>query len=123
MKLKIVIATAAVLGVFCFTSTSCDKKTDCIANINCIDSLGLPMSGATVQLFANVKTATGGTVTADLRANGLTDNSGRVSFTFKLPAIYDVRCSKKGAGNYLMTGASIIKLEEGKGVDKTVTVR
>ncbi len=124
MKLKIVIVSIVLLGAFCFTNTSCEKKTDCIANIICLDSLGLTMGGAQVQLFANVKTPNNGTITADLRANGLSDNSGRCSFTFKLPAIYDVRVSKKDAASgYLMTGASIIKLEEGKGVDKTLTVR
>jgi len=123
MKLKIAITTIALLGVICFTNTSCDKKTDCIGKVICVDSLGGLMSGANVQLFADVKTATGGTVTADLRANGVTDASGQVSFTFKLPAIYDVRCSKPGAGGYLMTGASIIKLEIGQETDKTVVVR
>lgn len=118
MKAKFTI-TPLFLIVFLFiTGTSCDKKTDCIARITCLDSLGMPMPNAAVKLFANVKTPQGGTVTADLKADGITDDGGFVSFTFKLPAIYDIRATKGS-----LTGISIIKLEEGKVTEKTVVVR
>lgn len=118
MKLKLILSGVAAFGFLYMTNTSCAKKTDCIANVYCNDSLGMPVNGADVRLFANVKTPQGGTVTADLKANGLTDADGKVSFTFKLPAIYDIRASVA-----TRTAASIIKLEEGKSVDKVVTIR
>ncbi len=122
MKLRGFFIAVAALGVGFLFITSCKKNTDCVANIVCNDSTGVGMTGATVYLFANVKTPVGGTVTADIRATGVTDGSGRVSFTFKLPAIYDVKAVKT-AGTKTLQGISIIKLEEGKGVEKTVVVR
>lgn len=118
MKLRLFLSVTAAVGILYLTNTGCAKKTDCIANVYVNDSVGLPVNGADVRLFANVKTPQGGTVTADLKANGLTDEAGKVSFTFKLPAIYDIR-----AAVGTRTAASIIKLEEGKAVDKTVVVR
>ena len=118
MKLKLIISAIGAFGLLFLTNTSCQKKTDCIGVVNCIDTLGAPKGGVDVRLFANVKTTTGGTVTADLKANAVTGADGSVSFTFKLPAIYDIKIT---SGSY--TTASIIKLEEGKTVDKTVTVR
>jgi hypothetical protein len=118
MKLKLILSGIVAFGILYLTNTGCAKKTDCIANIFVNDSTGVPVNGADVRLFANVKTPQGGTVTADLKANGLTDGTGKVSFTFKLPAIYDVR-----AAVATRTAASIIKLEEGQAVDKTVTIR
>ena len=122
MKLRGIFIAIATLCIGFLFITSCKKNTDCIANIVCHDSTGVGMSGATVYLYANVKTPNSGTITADLRATGITDGTGRVSFTFKLPAIYDVK-ALKGVGTASMQGISIIKLEEGKAVEKIVVVR
>ncbi len=122
MKLRGIFIAIAVLGIGFLFITSCKKNTDCVANIICHDSTGVGLGGATVYLFANVKTPNSGTITADLRATGVTDESGRVSFTFKLPAIYDIK-ALKGTGTSSVQGISIIKLEEGKGVEKVVVVR
>lgn len=100
------------------TNNSCEKKTDCVASVICKDAAGVPVRKAQVELLALCKDKDGGTFTANLRASGLTDDNGKVTFTFKLPAIYDIKVSK---GN--LTGVGIIKLEEGKGVDKAVTVQ
>ncbi len=122
MKLRGIFVAVAILAVGFLFITSCKKNTDCVANIVCNDSTGVGMSGATVYLYANVKTPVGGTITADIRATGVTDGGGRVSFTFKLPAIYDVKALRT-VGSASMVGISIIKLEEGKAVEKTVVVR
>lgn len=122
MKLRGIFIALAVFGVGFLMITSCKKKTDCVANIVCNDSTGVGVSGAQVFLFANVKTPQQGTVTADIRATGITDGSGRVSFTFKLPAIFNVTASK-AVGSATLDGAQIIKLEEGKTVEKIVVIR
>lgn len=122
MKLKGILIGFAIVGIGFLFNTSCKKNTDCVANIQCLDSTSAPMSDANVFIYANVKTTTGGTVTADLKASAITDASGRVSFTFKLPAIYDIKATKT-VGTTTMTGISIIKLEEGKTVEKVFTVR
>lgn len=122
MKLRGIFIAIAVVGIGFLFTISCKKNTDCVANVVCNDSTGTGISGATVYLYANVKTPNQGTITADLRATGVTDEGGRVSFTFKLPAIYDVKALKViSAKTY--SALSIIKLEEGKGVEKVVTLR
>jgi hypothetical protein len=122
MKPLVIIFAGFLLSCLFFTNTSCRKKTDCVALIHCVDSAGGNWSGANVQLYAIVKTANGGTVVADIKANGDTDGDGKAKFTFKLPAIYDIKATfKSGLKTYVGTG--IIKLEEGETVEKGVTLR
>lgn len=122
MKPLLIIFAGFLLSCLFFTNTSCKKNTDCVASIQCVDSAGAGWSGANVQLYATVKTANGGTVVADLKANADADGDGKVKFTFKLPAIYDIKATfKKGSRTYIGTG--IIKLEEGQRTEKTVTLR
>lgn len=117
MKFRFLIVLG-FLALLVLPNVSCDKKTDCTARIICKDSLDQVMPNAVVKLFANVKTATGGTVTADLKAEGITDAGGQIQFIFKLPAIYDIK-----ATNGKLVGIGIIKLEEGKLTEKNVIVR
>lgn len=123
MKLRALSFIGCVVLTFALmVNSSCEKNTDCKANITVTDSTGGGASNIPVLLFATVKTANNATVTADLKAEGVTDGSGQVSFTFKLPAIYDIRATRSvGTKTYVATG--IIKLEEGKGVDKTVSLK
>lgn len=122
MKPLMIIIAGFLLSCFMLTGTSCQKNTDCKATINCIDSMERPMSNVNVLLYATIKTSNGGTVTADLKANGITDEGGQVNFTFKLPAIYDIKATRV-VGTKTLTGSGIIKLEEGKGSEKTVSVK
>ncbi|MCW3076721.1 MAG: hypothetical protein JWO32_1330 [Bacteroidetes bacterium] len=122
MKPLFIIVTGFLFACLLLTGTSCQKNTDCKATVTCVDSTGVPVNNANVLLYATIKTAQGGTVTADLKANGTTDAGGQVKFTFKLPAIYDIRATTVIATRTL-TGTGIIKLEEGKGSDKTVTLK
>ena len=118
MKTKYIFS-ALVVGLFAIVlGTSCEKKTDCKLTVKVVDSVGMPIAGAAVKVYANVKTATGSSVEADLKADGVSDGSGNAAFTFKLPAILDVKAVFKGK-----TGVGIVKLEEGKSVDKSVTIK
>ncbi len=121
MKPLVIIFAGFLLSCLVFTTSSCDKKTDCIAKVICLDSAGAGLNNVSVQLFATVKTANGGTVVADVKGNGNTDSDGKVSFTFKLPAIYDIRTSL-AVGTRTYFGSGIIKLEAGLTVDKTITL-
>jgi hypothetical protein len=118
------LAIISVIALFFFgmINFSCEKNTDCKATITCIDSVGNYLNGAKVQLYATVKNSTGTTYTADLKADGVTDGGGQVKFTFKLPAIMDIKATMTASAK-TYSGSSIIKLEEGKGADKTVTLR
>lgn len=108
------------------TGTSCQKETDCTANITCVDSVGTAVANATVNIFAQVKDPNDpkgvATNTADVKASGTTDDGGKVSFIFKLPAVFDVKATSI-SGAKTFTGTSIIKLEVGTAVEKTVILK
>jgi hypothetical protein len=93
---------------------ACAKNTECKANITCHDQNGQPIANAKVFLYAEVKK----NVEGDVKAEGITDANGKVSFIFKLPAIFDVKANVNSK-----EGKSIIKLEEGKTVEETVIVQ
>lgn len=122
MKPLLIIVAGFLISCLCFTGTSCRKKTDCVASVHCVDSTGANWSGVNVQLFAIVRTSNGGTVVADVKANGDTDGDGKVKFTFKLPAIYDIKATTK-VGSKTYVGTGIIKLEEAQTIEKSVTLR
>ncbi|MBS1652697.1 MAG: hypothetical protein JSU07_11880 [Bacteroidetes bacterium] len=107
-----------------FAISSCEKKTDCNANITCVNAGGAPVSAASVSLFATVRYGAGNTQTviADVKAQGSTNSSGTVGFVFKLPAIYDVKAiATSGTGT--IQGTGIIKLDEGQGSSVTITMQ
>jgi hypothetical protein len=123
MKQAAFLIAGFLLASTLFTNTSCQKETDCKAVISCIDSAGKPVNNAYVELFALVKSYDGKTTyTADVKANGNTDNGGEVRFTFKLPAIYDVKATLATSVRTI-TGVGIIKLEEGQTVEKVITMK
>lgn len=122
MKPLLIIVAGFFLSCLAFTTTSCEKNTECKAIVRTRDSVDNPLANATVSLFATVKTSNQGTVVADVKATGTTDEAGEVRFTFKLPGIYDIRALKT-VGTKTLVGTGIIKLEEGKGVEKTVSVK
>src|SRR4051812_19959325 len=126
MKSFLLLFSGFLISILVFAGTSCQKETDCKATVKCVDSVGSAISNAYVQLYALVKDPNDpkgtATYTADVKANGNTDGGGEVKFTFKLPAIYDIKATAT-VGTKTISGASIIKLEEGKSVDKTVTLK
>ena len=121
MKLKL-IALLFSLTLILLISPSCQKETDCLAVVKCLDASGNAVNAADVVLYAEVKNSAGVTYTADITATSPSDNAGEVRFTFKLPAIYDILATKT-VGTKTITGIGIIKLEEGQTVEKSVTLR
>lgn len=123
MKPLLLLFAGFLLSGFFFSVSSCQKETICKASVTCVDSAGNGVSNAFIELYAPVKSADGKTTyTADVKASGNTDGSGKINFTFKLPAIYDIKASLL-SGARTFTGTSVIKLEEGENVEKTVTIR
>ena len=125
MKKSFLLLFPAVIAAgLVLSGTSCKKETDCKATVKCIeDSTSTAVAGALVQLYAEVKSPDGKTTyTADLKASGTTGGDGAVQFTFKLPAIYDVSATKV-VGTSTLVGKGIIKLEEGKTVEKTIVLK
>lgn len=118
MKIRLFFGLLISGLVILTTISSCEKKTDCKLTVKTVDSAGVPLANVDIKIYANVKTASGATVEADLKATGVSDASGLSNYTFKLPAILDV---KGVVGN--KSGLGIIKLEEGKSVEKIITVK
>ena len=125
----LVIAITAIV----FVGNSCKKPQPCKSIITIYDTTGsIPQAGVHVKLFANVN----GT-TADLKAEGDTDSEGKLALTFKLPAILDIDAQKPSCtvvaptyttGNVYVPGKychgkGIIKLEEGKTIEKSVNLK
>lgn len=125
MKSFLFLFSGVLIFFFVFTGTSCQKETDCKATIQCVDATGMALGNASVHLYAPVKDPSDpkgvATQTADVKAEGVTDGGGEVKFTFKLPAIYNVNASVL-VGTKTYSGTSILKLEEGKSVSRTVTL-
>lgn len=117
MKIKFFISSL-LISVLCIAISSCEKKTDCKLIVKTVDAAGNPIANATVKLYANIKTSSGANVEADLKAEGVSDASGLSNYTFKLPAILDIKATSSGT-----VGVGIIKLEEAKTVEKTVTIK
>lgn len=126
MRSFLLITSCIFLLSLAFTSTSCQKETDCTARVKCVDSVGHAVSNANVLLYAQIKDPkdpkSQNTYTADIKATGTTDGAGETQFVFQLPAILDIKATGT-IGTKTITGNGIIKLEEGKTVEKTVTLR
>lgn len=118
MKVRLFFVSLILSLVTLTFNSSCVKKTDCKLIITTHDQNGNAVGGATVKLYANVKTPSGSTVEADLKAEGISDGGGTSTYTFKLPAILDVKAVAGSA-----TGVGIVKLEEGKTVSKDIIVK
>ena len=92
-----------------WSQSSCSKNTSCVANITVLDTNGLPAGGAVVKLYANINPP------GQVIAYGNTDAAGNVSFTFQLPAIFDILAAKG-----TKTGTGLIQLQVGGTVSATV---
>ena len=87
--MKNLIKIGSVLALALLMSTSCNRNKDCGANIICKDANGEAVKGAEVLLYANIKP----NVDGDIKAHGVNDENGKVTFIFKLPAIFDVKAT------------------------------
>lgn len=107
---------AAVSLILVLFIVSCAKRKDCYATIICLDSAGLVMDSVAVELYSYVKSTDGSAQGGQLKASGLTDESGKISFNFTHPAMFTIKAEK---GAKQVTGN--IRLQEGKEVQQTLT--
>ncbi len=120
------IGLVAIIMTIAIFGNACGKPKPCKGTMTVYDTTGVfPQAGVLVKLYSTVTTPSGGTATADLKWQGTTDASGIVSVTFKLPAIMDIRaerigCVPKPSTKTYCIGTGIIKLEEGKTIEKKV---
>lgn len=112
-RILAITGVVALLSVM-FISTSCNKDKTCHGKVKVVDTNGVAIAGATVNLAAP-------SVSGDVVYNGTTDGSGEASFDVKLPAIFDVTATHPG---YPGTGVGVLRLDEpGKDADVTVKIQ
>lgn len=117
----------ATIAVVMFQMNSCNppKPAKCVITVT--DSAGRkPLSGVKVHLYAKT-TYNGVPTTADLKADAVTDGSGKCNFSFKNPCVMDIlatvsSCSVTPANHVYCNASGIVKCEEGKTAEKTVRV-
>ena len=109
-------ATATIsLFLFGFGNVSCNKPTDCKANITVVDATNSAVTGATVLLYSS-------NPPGQVQSTSYTDGSGVASFNFKLPAIFDIHVIKMvPSPKDSLVGKGIIQLQVGQTVSTTVT--
>lgn len=101
-----------------FVFSSCRRNKDCDVVINIQDGVSnSPVSGAIVSVHP--KSTTGGTLQTQTQTS-TTDAGGTVTFTFELPAILEVDVAPPSP--YTAPSSTLIKLEEGRSVNKTIKV-
>jgi hypothetical protein len=119
----LILPIAAML--FQMNSCNAPKPSKCVITVK--DSSGSrTLSGVKVHLYANT-TYNGSTTIADLKADGVTDASGKCSFSFKNPCVMDIlatvsNCSVTPSSHTYCNASGIVKCEEGKTAEKTVKV-
>ncbi len=121
MLAKMVKRLAAIGVVACFFApvSACKEKAPPTGVVIALDSAGTAISGATVKL-----TSRGDRGDGILKATGTTDGSGKAHFDeFTLPAILNVTCSKVKAVGDTLKGTGILKLEEDKETEATITLK
>ncbi len=111
-KISTVLGIIVLLTVM-FVSSSCNKDKTCHGKVTVVDTVGNPVSSASVKLSAP-------SVNGDVVYDGITDGSGQASFDVKLPAIFDVVAKKATYPG--MAGVGVIRLDE-PGKDAEVTVK
>jgi hypothetical protein len=100
-----------------------EKDLTCTAIIKVVRSIGGPAPSAKVTLTSEYgqlsETHDLDPALVEPNNTKITDANGEVSFTFKYPAILDIKVTHISFG----TAEDLVKLEEGETVTKTVTLQ
>lgn len=113
-----ILSTILLLFFITLVFNSCEKEKNTIGIIKVVNSSGQSMGGVTVVL--NQQNTIPGTDPIDnLRKTGVTDATGKATFTYKHEAILDVSVNKN-LGNDTYSGSGVIRLLRGKTEQITV---
>jgi hypothetical protein len=116
------------LGFILVNLDSCQGPQPVKCVITVFDSAGQKtLAGVKVHLYSNV-TYNGSTTAADLKADAVTDGSGKVNFTFKNPCIMDITatvptCTAVPSHRIYCTGIGVVNMAtEGQTTNKSIYV-
>src|ERR1035437_6174078 len=115
MKKKIFtfILIISVPGILFLTTSSCKKNRDCKAIITVNDSVGNPISGVLVRLFATKPNNI-------VNVTETTAENGQANFFFALEAILFISAAKSDTDTI---AAGYIQLKPGETVEKVVVYK
>lgn len=125
MRLTKKSALILALASLTLSNFSCkEEDLTCTAVIKVVRSIGGPAPSAKVEITSKYGKENGvlDTTNQMLRPpdnTKITDANGEVTYTFKFPAILDVKVTHISYGS----AEDLIKLEEGKTVSKTITLQ
>ena len=120
---KLLLFFALFIPLMFSLFSSCRRNKDCTVTITVQDgSTGGPVAGASVRVGPSKTNANGTLQIQDQTAT--TDGSGIVTFTFKLPAILEADVTPPSPYTCALPSAcsGLVKLEEGKSVNKTLKI-
>ena len=110
---------ALLFAVVFIFSSSCRRNKDCDLVLSVLDgSTNGPVVGAKVEIAPN-QTGANGTLQIQVQS-ATTDAAGVATFTFKLPAILSATVTPPSP--YLVPAPTLVKLEEGRSVSKSIKV-
>jgi len=121
-KYRIIIISLIVLTSFFYLS-SCKKPNPPKATITVLDYDKNPVSDAEVKIYSNQQNGYIDPETKKLDTTDVTDENGRVTFTFKYEAILQVKASKKVSNKVSLEGDGVVILTEGETYQETVIIR
>lgn len=119
------LSVLAIAGFLLIQACNGPKPSKCVITV--MDHSGQkPLSGVKVHLYATTY-YNGKPTTADLKADAVTDGSGKCSFSFKNPCVMDIsaavsNCTASAANQVYCSGSGIVKCEEGKTTEKTIYI-
>ena len=123
MRLSPKSAFILSLATFTLGNFSCkEEDLTCTAVIKVVRSIGGPAPSARVVITSNYGATQPDSLDESLLPpdnTKITDANGEVTYTFKYPAILDIQVTHISYGS----AEDLIKLEEGKTVNKTVTLQ
>lgn len=113
------VSFALLFAVVFIFSSSCRRNKDCDLVLTVVDgSTNGPVVGAQVDIAPN-QTGANGTLQIQVQSS-TTDAAGVATFTFKLPAILSATVTPPSP--YLVPAPTLVKLEEGRSVSKSIKV-
>ena len=116
---KFLFSSIIFLSLLLVLASSCHRNKDCDVVINVVNgTTNAPVLGATVHMYIPPNAPPGSNLQMQDQT-GVTDGSGSVSFTFKLPAILQADVTPPSP---FAAATALVKLEEGKQVSKTIKV-
>ena len=112
-----VIAIAVSLLFGCLTFFSCKKNGPTVGVITVLDTVGRPVSAATVTVWQDTSHNTQTGLQSTLRQINNTDVSGKASFEFQQEAYLNITATKS---TFKDSATGIIQLKEHETVNVTV---